>query len=186
MKDQAEKLGEEGQLGEAAEFMTEIEKLGKQKAELEAALDQTSVKQDRNMQVCQVCGALQQAGDADKRLTMHLEGKLHTGYAKIRKKLNDLKAKRASDSKNGRLRSRSRSPRRRERRDFDDTEPQEKFVLFSSKKFGSGKNVPKGDFSSFKFANLAMEQNQGYSGAFVAMDNTSLGKEWKYYKRELD
>ena len=31
-----------------------------------------------------------------------------------------------------------------------------------------------------------MEQNQGYSGAFVAMDNTSLGKEWKYYKRELD
>lgn len=117
---------------------------------------------------------------------MHLEGKLHTGYAKIRKKLNDLKAKRASDSKNGRPRSRSRSPRRRERRDFDDTEPQEKFVLFSSKKFGSGKNVPKGDFSSFKFANLAMEQNQGYSGAFVAMDNTSLGKEWKYYKRELD
>jgi hypothetical protein len=31
-----------------------------------------------------------------------------------------------------------------------------------------------------------MEQNLGYSGAFVAMDNTSLGKEWKYYKRELD
>jgi hypothetical protein len=31
-----------------------------------------------------------------------------------------------------------------------------------------------------------MEQNLGYSGASVAMDNTSLGKEWKYYKRELD
>lgn len=139
--------------------MTEIEKLRKQKAELEAALDQTSVKQDRNMKVCEVCGALQQAGDADKRLTMHLEGKLHTGYAKIRKKLNDLKIKRANDRRHGRSRSRSRSPRRRERREYEETEPQEKVVLFSSKKFGSGKNVPKGDFSAYKFANLAMEQN---------------------------
>lgn len=38
--------------------MTEIEKLRKQKAEFEALLDQTSVKQDRNMKVCEVCGAL--------------------------------------------------------------------------------------------------------------------------------
>lgn len=101
--------------------MIEIEKLRKQKAELEALLDQTSVKQDRNMKVCEVCGALQQAGDADKRLTMHLEGKLHTGYAKIRKKLNDLKAKRANDHRSGKYdRSRSRSPRRRENRRDDD------------------------------------------------------------------
>jgi hypothetical protein len=142
------------------------------------------------MKVCEVCGALQQAGDADKRLTMHLEGKLHTGYAKIRKKLNDLKAKRANDHRSGRHdRSRSRSPRRRESRreeELYDAENKEKLVIFSSKKFGSGKNVPQADFSQFKFANLAMEQNLGYSGASVAMDNTSLGKEWKYYKRELD
>ena len=97
------------------------------------------------MKVCEVCGALQQAGDADKRLTMHLEGKLHTGYAKIRKKLNDLKVKRANDHRSGRYsRSRSRSPRRRDSRhdDLQDCDNHEKVVLFSSKKFGSGKNVP--------------------------------------------
>jgi hypothetical protein len=139
------------------------------------------------MKVCEVCGALQQAGDADKRLTMHLEGKLHTGYAKIRKKLNDLKVKRANDHRSGRYdRSRSRSPRRHRHEEIPEPETLEKVVIFSSKKYGSGKNVPQGDFSQFKFADLAMEQNQGYSGASVAMDNTSLGKEWKYYKRELD
>lgn len=140
------------------------------------------------MKVCEVCGALQQAGDADKRLTMHLEGKLHTGYAKIRKKLNDLKLKRANDHRSGARydRSRSRSPRRHRHDEIPESDMQEKVVLFSSKKFGSGKNVPQADFSTFKFANMAMEQNQGYSGASVAMDNTSLGKEWKYYKRELD
>ena len=49
------------------------------------------------MKVCEVCGALQSASDTDKRLTMHLEGKLHTGYLKIRKKLAELKNKRASE-----------------------------------------------------------------------------------------
>ena len=46
------------------------------------------------MKVCEVCGALQSAGDTDKRLTIHLEGKLHTGYLKIRKKLAELRNKR--------------------------------------------------------------------------------------------
>lgn len=161
LNEQALRLGEEEQLDEVEVIMNEIEKLRKQKTELEALLDQSSVKQDRNMKVCEVCGALQQAGDADKRLTMHLEGKLHTGYAKIRRKLNDLKVKRAADHRNGGRydRSRSRSPRRHRHDDIPEFDNLEKAVLFSSKKFGSGKNVPQGDFSQFKFANLAMEQN---------------------------
>ena len=59
--------------------------------------DNPQVKQDKNMKVCTVCGALQSAGDTDKRLTMHLEGKLHTGYLKIRKKLKELTDKRMND-----------------------------------------------------------------------------------------
>lgn len=55
------------------------------------------------MKVCEVCGALQSALDTGKRLTMHLEGKLHTGYLKIRNKLAELKQKRArGDSPRGR------------------------------------------------------------------------------------
>lgn len=75
------------------------------------------------MKVCEVCGALQSASDTDKRLTMHLEGKLHTGYLKIRKKLQELKSKRFDERKSGglrnRSRSRSRSPGRSSRRDRD-------------------------------------------------------------------
>lgn len=49
-----------------------------------------------------MCGALQSALDTGKRLTMHLEGKLHTGYLKIRNKLDELKQRRNRDRSPGR------------------------------------------------------------------------------------
>lgn len=65
------------------------------------------------MKVCEVCGALQASSDTDKRLQMHIEGKLHTGYLKIRKVLAELKAKREEyrrmNERMGKKRSRSRS-----------------------------------------------------------------------------
>lgn len=118
----AEQLGEEGKIEEAEAVMAEVDKFKKQKAELESVIDHTQEKKDKNMKVCEVCGALQSASDTDKRLTMHLEGKLHTGYLKIRKKLAELKNKRASERRGGlrnRSRSRSRSPGRGGRRDRD-------------------------------------------------------------------
>ena len=128
---------------------------------------------------------------------------MHTGYLKIRKKLAELKNKRASERRSGgtrnRSRSRSRSPGRGRRdrdrdrdrdrrggRDELDGEHFEKQIIFSSKKLGSGANVPSSNIGSIKFANVAMQQNHGYSGDFVEMGMTSLGKEWRYYKRELD
>jgi RNA-binding protein Luc7-like 2 len=69
------------------------------------------------MKVCEVCGALQSLTDTDKRLSMHLEGKLHTGYLKIRKVLTELVAKqeeykrmRERGRRDGLIRSRSRTP----------------------------------------------------------------------------
>lgn len=44
LNEQAEKLGEEEQIEEAEAIMSEVEKLRKQKAEIEAALDQTTGK----------------------------------------------------------------------------------------------------------------------------------------------
>lgn len=68
------------------------------------------------MKVCEVCGALQATTDTDKRLVMHLEGKLHTGYQKIRKVVGELKQKREEERRlrdrerrDGKRRSRSRS-----------------------------------------------------------------------------
>ena len=78
------------------------------------------INKERQMKVCQVCGALQSITDTDKRLTMHLEGKLHTGYAKIRKTYNELKKdvseKTLKDNSGKRRYSRSRSMSPRSKR----------------------------------------------------------------------
>ena len=80
---------------------------------------------------------------------MHLEGKLHTGYLKIRNKLNELK--RDGRRKNRRRRSRSRSPGR-SRRDTRDARDEARRlqhleecyankIIYSSKVLGSGSNM---------------------------------------------
>ena len=50
-------------------------------------------KPDRNMTVCEICGALQSNADDDSRQKMHLEGKKHIGYLKIRETLKILREK---------------------------------------------------------------------------------------------
>ena len=135
------------------------------------------------MKVCEVCGALQSALDTDKRLTMHLEGKLHTGYLKIRNKLAELKQKRNRD--------RSSSPRRDSRvrarvpEKQEDTDLFDQRMIFSSRKYGSGVNIPSG-LGSISFAELAIQKNKGYSANEQGLGITNLGKEWRWYKKELD
>lgn len=38
----------------------------------------------KDMEVCEVCGALLVVGDAQQRLDEHIMGKQHMGYARIR------------------------------------------------------------------------------------------------------
>jgi hypothetical protein len=149
------------------------------------------------MKVCEVCGALQSASDTEKRLTMHLEGKLHTGYLKIRNKLNELKSRRdgrrLGKDRRRRSRSRSRSPGR-SRRDARDARDEARRMqqleecyanknMYSSKVQGSGSNMISKSHSEVKFSEIALQQNKGYSGNEIQMGITSLGKEWRYYKR---
>lgn len=118
------------------------------------------------MKVCEICGGLQTASDTDKRMVMHVEGKLHTGYAKIRKVLAELKAKREeyrreSDRRGGRSRSRSLSPARLSRNrpgnSSSSAAPQERldeFFYYSSKRLGSGLNCP--DTTQIRFSDYAL------------------------------
>ena len=46
------------------------------------------------MSVCEVCGALQSNADTDERMQMHLQGRLHMGYQKIRDHLKLLQERR--------------------------------------------------------------------------------------------
>lgn len=59
-----------------------------QTAELAAA-------QEKQMEVCEVCGAFLIVGDAQSRIDDHLMGKQHVGYAKLRSALEEIMAIRA-------------------------------------------------------------------------------------------
>lgn len=47
--------------------------------------------QEKQMEVCEVCGAFLIVGDAQSRVDDHLQGKQHVGYAKIKTTLDELK-----------------------------------------------------------------------------------------------
>ena len=53
-----EKLGEEGKLEESEAIMKEVDKLKQEKVALEALSDNTMIPKEKNMKVCEVCGAL--------------------------------------------------------------------------------------------------------------------------------
>lgn len=120
------------------------------------------------MKVCEICGGLQTASDTDKRMVMHVEGKLHTGYARIRKTLTDLKSKRdeyrrESDRRGGhRSRSRSaslngRTSQRKSNNQNNNNVQNEKIdehFLYSSKRLGSGVNCH--DTTEIRFSEYAL------------------------------
>ena len=92
--EQAERLGEEGRLDESEGIMKEIDRLKLQRSELSNMSENPLLQNEKQMHICEVCGAMQSLTDTDKRLTIHLEGKLHTGYALIRKTLAEIKQRR--------------------------------------------------------------------------------------------
>ena len=47
--------------------------------------------QEKQMEVCEVCGAFLIVGDAQSRVDDHLQGKQHMGYAKIKSTLEDFR-----------------------------------------------------------------------------------------------
>lgn len=121
----AQQQGEEGNIDESEKIMLEVENLRAQKKALEdkltgkedvkgeddedmagdAAFQDDAARQqekpDRNMKVCEVCGALQSVADTEDRLQMHFEGKKHKGYLLIRAKLDILSKKRQEDRQRG-------------------------------------------------------------------------------------
>ena len=49
--------------------------------------------QEKQMEVCEVCGAFLIIGDAQSRVDDHLMGKQHQGYAKIKSTVEELKVR---------------------------------------------------------------------------------------------
>ncbi|OLY78016.1 Luc7-like protein 3 [Smittium mucronatum] len=114
-----EKAGEEGRIQEAKSLTSDLDKL---KIELKAAQEKANAvnpmfKNEKRLEVCDVCGAFLVPDDDTRRLDAHIEGKQHQGYLKIREALAEYKSKNSSADNSSRRSSRDRSPYSRRRRE---------------------------------------------------------------------
>lgn len=91
---QAEHFGEVGMIDESEKLMKEIEQIKVQRNVLTNTKEYPAIYKDRQMKVCEICGALQSAQDNEKRIQTHKEGKIHSAYLKIRQYLDLLRKKR--------------------------------------------------------------------------------------------
>ncbi|OMJ21173.1 Luc7-like protein 3 [Smittium culicis] len=118
-----ENAGEEGRVEEAKSLTDQLEKL---KTELKAAQEKANTinpmfKNEKKLEVCDVCGAFLVPDDDTRRLDAHIEGKQHQGYLKIREALAEHKktfersARRTSNERKSTSGSRYQRSRSRER-----------------------------------------------------------------------
>ena len=91
---EAEHLGEIGLIDQSEKLMKEIEQIKIQRNLLTNTKEHAAIYKDRQMKVCEICGALQSAIDNEKRIQTHKEGKIHSAYLKIRQYLDLLRKKR--------------------------------------------------------------------------------------------
>ena len=91
---EAEHLGEKGLIDQSEKLMKEIEQIKIQRNLLTNTKEHAAIYKDRQMKVCEICGALQSAIDNEKRIQTHKEGKIHSAYLKIRQCLDLLRKKR--------------------------------------------------------------------------------------------
>jgi len=110
--------------------MVQVEALKKRKEEIKLAGDLSSA--NRHMKVCDICGAMQAINDTEKRALAHLEGKLHTGFAILRRELEILK-KRREELKNLALITRKEKEKEREK-ERDNNREREKPIERSREK----------------------------------------------------
>ncbi|CAN8098330.1 unnamed protein product [Discula destructiva] len=86
---EVEILGELGEVGRAYDEFYRVKQAQQQKAERERELkmlsDTSGPSGHQKLQVCDVCGAYLSRLDNDRRLADHFYGKMHLGYAQMRK-----------------------------------------------------------------------------------------------------
>ncbi|XP_076328644.1 putative RNA-binding protein Luc7-like 2 isoform X3 [Tachypleus tridentatus] len=96
---QVEELGCEGKVEEAQGIMKLVDQLKEERETLRKGsepshwLQQTAeiaAAQEKQMEVCEVCGAFLIVGDAQQRVDDHLMGKQHVGYARLKSAVEEI------------------------------------------------------------------------------------------------
>ncbi|XP_065125269.1 luc7-like protein 3 [Paramisgurnus dabryanus] len=117
---QIEELGSEGRVEEAQGMMKLVEQLKEEREQLSSTPStiESFAAQEKQMEVCEVCGAFLIVGDAQSRVDDHLMGKQHMGYAKIKATVEELKEKlhrRSEDPEKDERGKKEKEDRERER-----------------------------------------------------------------------
>ncbi|GAB6020269.1 Luc7-like protein 3 [Chamberlinius hualienensis] len=96
--EQVESLGCEGKVEEAQGIMKLCDQLKEERENLRRANENShwlqtaeiAAAQEKQMEVCEVCGAFLIVGDAQQRVDDHLMGKQHMGYARLKIALEEM------------------------------------------------------------------------------------------------
>ncbi|KAI5754458.1 hypothetical protein M8J77_008744 [Diaphorina citri] len=102
---EAERVGMEGSVEKAQGLMKLCDQLKEEREMLRKQNDnnhwsqtvELAAAQEKQMEVCTVCGAFLIVGDAQSRIDDHLMGKQHVGYSKLKAALEELTALRAKE-----------------------------------------------------------------------------------------
>ncbi|KAG8196066.1 hypothetical protein JTE90_007806 [Oedothorax gibbosus] len=117
-----EKLGCEGKVEEAQGIMKLCEQLKEEREALRKTSEanhwyqtaEIAAAQEKQMEVCEVCGAFLIVGDAQQRVDDHLMGKQHVGYARLKEAVEEIISIREKErSEKEKLREKEREERRR-------------------------------------------------------------------------
>ncbi|GLH10633.1 hypothetical protein R5R35_009110 [Gryllus longicercus] len=117
---EAEKAGIQGNVEQAQGLMKLCDQLKEEREALRGSNENShwqqtaelAAAQEKQMEVCDVCGAFLIVGDAQQRIDDHLTGKQHVGYAKLKAALEELMAARQKARED---KERRREEERRER-----------------------------------------------------------------------
>lgn len=126
--EQVEQLGCDGKVEEAQGIMKLCDQLKEEREGLRRVNENShwlqtaeiAAAQEKQMEVCEVCGAFLIVGDAQQRVDDHLMGKQHMGFAKIKTTVDEMLTKRQKErEEREERREKEREERRRAREEED-------------------------------------------------------------------
>uniref|UniRef100_A0A8C2EEQ1 Luc7-like protein 3 n=1 Tax=Cyprinus carpio TaxID=7962 RepID=A0A8C2EEQ1_CYPCA len=174
---QIEELGSEGRVEEAQGMMKLVEQLKEEREQLSSnpSTIESFAAQEKQMEVCEVCGAFLIVGDAQSRVDDHLMGKQHMGYAKIKATVEELKEK---------LRRRSGEPERddpgKKEREDREREREEREKRRNGKETGAGGVTPTVDTPAARQTVAGAAQETGRGPGVRNVTGSAAGTQLKH------
>jgi len=131
---EAERLGSEGNIEEAQGLLKLCDQLREERDALRRTHENSvwhqaaemAASQEKQMEVCEVCGAFLIVGDAQQRIDDHLTGKQHCGFAKLREAIQEIKDRMQANRDAARKEREEQREKEREERRSSQTEDEKK------------------------------------------------------------